>query len=503
MLLIAPLGLFLLACVLYPMLALLTRGVNLAFSAFMLERLIVTLGQALLSSGIILVLALIFGSLLGRYAFRGKTWLEAVLGVPFVVPVLVAGLGLLSLFGERGWFIKLEGTLWLVLLANVFYNLGLAIRLVMSSFQSLELEAVARLEGANTWQVWRFVTLPTALPSALIGAGFAFLYTFASFGIPLLLGGTAFSTLEVEMYQSVQRLELENASGLALLQLFFTLSAAWMVTSFEQRNSLALEFDSQKPSPKGWTRVVLWCAVGFLWLLTLLPLFAVALKSVSSSDGLSLIHYQNLFEASSSVFSSNLGAALWNNLRFAVLALLLAIPLGVSYALGVWRDKNGFLDAISLLPLAFSSTVLGVALIVAYPNLVASLPLLIAVYALSAYPLITRAMLGGLRQIEPSVLEAASLDGANLWQQFRFIVLPLTEHALRSGIALGFAVVIGEFAATLMLSRPEWATLTTMIYQRLARPNQIGEACALAMILLFLSLAGFLLIGSRSKQSLQ
>ncbi|MEY4531693.1 MAG: hypothetical protein RLZZ156_2414, partial [Deinococcota bacterium] len=83
------------------------------------------------------------------------------------------------------------------------------------------------------------------------------------------------------------------------------------------------------------------------------------------------------------------------------------------------------------------------------------------------------------------------------WQEFRFILLPLIEAAVRSGIALAFAVVIGEFAATLMLSRPEWATLTTMIYQRLARPNQMGEASALAMILLLLSLSGFLLLGWR------
>ncbi len=502
MLFAAPLLLFLLACVLYPMLVLLVRGVNLALNVFMLERLIVTLTQALLSSGIILLLALVFGSLLGRYTFRGKAWLEALLGVPFVVPILVAALGFLSLFGARGWIYKLEGTLWLVLLANIFYNLGLAIRLVINSLatQSLELEWVARLEGANAWQVWRFVTLPTALPSALIGAGLAFLYTFASFGIPLLLGGSGFATLEVEMYQSVQRLELENASGLALLQLLFTLSAAWLVTGFERRSSQAQEFDSFRPTATGWTRVGLWLVVGFLGLLTLMPLLAVALKSVLNADGFTLIHYQNLFETSSRIFSSNLGAALWNNLRFAVLALLVAVPLGVSYALGVWRSQNRILDTLSLLPLSVSSTVLGVAFIVAYPRLVASLPLLIAVYALSAYPLITRAMLSALRRIEPSLLEATSLDGANTWQQFRYIILPLTEHALRSGVALGFAVVIGEFAASLMLSRPEWATLTTMIYQRLSRPNQMGEASALAMILLGLSLAGFLLIGSRGKR---
>ncbi len=501
MLLSIPLLLFLLFCLVIPTLTLLARGINLQVftNPFILERLAMTLLQASLSSLLVLVLALMFGSFFSRFSFRGKPWLEAILSIPFVVPVLVAGLGFLGLFGAKGWIYNLEGTLWLVLLANIFYNLGLAIRFVMTALgsRSLELEDVARLEGATTWQVWRFVTLPLALPSAFIGAGFTFLYTFASFGVPLLLGGSVFATVEVEMYLSIQRLELEVAAGLALLQFLITFGAAWLVTSFEGRHSQSQNFDAYRPKATGWTRGALIGSIGFLVLLTFAPLLTVLIKSVWSPTGLTLRHYQQLFAVSSSVFQISLSTAIWNNLRFAALALAVAIPLGISYALAVWRSKNNFLDALSLLPLAISSTLLGVAYLVSYPSLSASLPLLIAVYALTAYPLITRATLAALRQLEPEMLQAASLDGANRWQEFWFILLPLIEPSIRSGIALAFAVVVGEFAATLMLSRPEWATLTTLIYQRLARPNQIGEASALAVLLLLLSLSGFWLLAWR------
>jgi thiamine transport system permease protein len=501
MLLAAPLLLFLLFCLVIPILTLLARGINLEVlsNPFILERLAITLFQSSLSSLLVLVLALFFGSIFSRYSFRGKALLEATLSLPIVVPVLVASLGFLNLFGSRGWIYNLEGTLWLVLLANIFYNLGLAIRFVMTALgsQSLELEYVARLEGATTWQVWRFVTLPLALPSALIGAGFTFLYTFASFGVPLLLGGSAFATLEVEMFFSVQRYEIEVATGLGLLQFLITFSAAWLVTMFERRNSHSQNFDSYRPKATGWTRVALIGSIGFLVLLTFAPLITVALKSIWSPNGVTLIHYFELFADSNSIFESSLGTAIWNNLRFAGMALLIAVPLGIGYALSVWRSKNNFLDTISLLPLAISSTLLGVAYIIAYPNLTASLPLLIAVYVLTAYPLVTRATLSALRQLEPHIFEAARLEGVNKWQEFWFILLPLIEASVRSGIALAFAVVIGEFAATLMLSRPEWATLTTLIYQRLSRPNQIGEASALAMLLLLLSLSGFLLLSWR------
>ncbi len=504
MLWLVPHLLFLGLVLVYPMLNLLARGVDFAVltEPFILERLGVTLLQASLSSLLVLGLGLMAGSLLARYSFRGKALLEAVLSLPFVVPVMVASLGFLSLFGSRGWLVNLEGTLWLVLLANVFYNLGLTIRFVMAGLrlQSLELEDIARLEGATAWQVWRFVTLPAALPSALIGTGFTFLYTFASFGIPLLLGGTAFATLEVEMFLQIQRLELGTASALALLQLLVSISAAFAVTYLERQHTHSQTLDEFRPRAKGWTRVVLGLMILGLLFLTFAPLLAVAVRSLTDSSGFTLIHYQKLFTTSSSVFSLDLGTAIWNNLRFALLSLALAVPLALSYALALWRKPNKFFDALSLLPLAVSSTVLGVGLIVSYPKFTASLELLIAVYVLSAYPLITRAFLNALRRIEPNLLEAASLDGAGLREQFRFVIFPLTASALGSGMALGFAVVVGEFAATLMLQRPEWATLTTLIYQRLSRPNQIGEASALAMILLLLSCMGFLLIAAWARQ---
>jgi thiamine transport system permease protein len=476
---------FLSALIVYPLAVLLARGIEFSawLNPYMLERFSMTLLQASLSGLVIFGLALGGGSLLGRYRFWGKAWLEAWLGVPFVVPVMVSGLGFLALFGARG-LVNLEATLWLVLAANVFYNLGTAMRLVMNAPHNPELEAVARLEGANSWQVWRFVSVPLALPAALLGAGLAFLYCFASFAVPLLLGGIRFATLEVEMYQAVQRLELETASALALVQAGLMLLVGLAVTTLERHNAHATEWTAIKPLARGSTQIWIGTVVGLLLLTTLLPLGAVLWRSLSNENGFTLQHFAKVAANSDQVL-----AAVWNNLRFAGMALLVALPLGVLCANLIWRSA-GWLDAVSLLPLTVSSTVLGVGLIVAYPELAAQLPLLVGVYALSAFPLVTRAMLQGLRSLDPSLLEAAHLDGANGFASWRFVILPLTQAQLRGGVGLGFAVVVGEFAATLMLSRPEWSTLSTLIYQRLSRPNQLGEACALAVVLLGLTLLG-------------
>jgi thiamine transport system permease protein len=63
-------------------------------------------------------------------------------------------------------------------------------------------------------------------------------------------------------------------------------------------------------------------------------------------------------------------------------------------------------------------------------------------------------------------------------------------------MAFAAATALGEFAITLFLSRPEWATLTTLIYQRLGRPGaaNLDAALVLACLLMALALLVFWLI---------
>jgi thiamine transport system permease protein len=219
-----------------------------------------------------------------------------------------------------------------------------------------------------------------------------------------------------------------------------------------------------------------------------------------ANGGLTLAHYLALLTVGNGIYSSDLGLAIFNNLRFAGLALLIAVPLGLTHAFAVWRTGSKVLDALSILPLMVSATLLGVAYIVSFSAQTSSLWLLIAAYALTAYPFVTRAALTALRALEPGTLEAARADGAGRWALLRFVTLPIIAPALRVGVAFAFAVVIGEFGATLVLQRPEWATLTTLIFEKLSRPAGLGEASALSSVLLLLTATGFWAIG-RSRSS--
>jgi thiamine transport system permease protein len=497
-----PLLVFLAVMLVFPVASLLLQGVTGSAllevwrSPYFLERLGWTVWQAGVSTGLTVLLGVPAAVLFSRYEFVGREALQVLLGVPFVVPVIVAGIGFLALFGSRGLLVNLTETPWLVLLANLFYNYGLVVRSVTASLETMDrdLESVARLEGAGSWAVWRFVTIPFAAPAILSSAMLVFLYCFASFGVPLLLGGVRYATLEVEIYQSVTRLELSTAGALALLQLLVTGAAALLYARLSATSKLAVEFNPNRAQPNGAARVWLGLHATFAVTLTLAPVAAVLWRSMWA-DGFTLQHYLALLEVSDSVFSSSLTAALWNNLRFVALALLIAVPLGVTHAVAVWRTRSAWLDAVSLLPLTVSATLLGVAYIATYPTLASSLWLLIAAYATSAYPFVTRAVVYGLRALDIGALEAARVDGASTLELARFIALPLLSSSLRVGVSFAFAVVIGEFGATLVLQRPEWATLTTMVFERLGRPGQLGEACALASVLLGVTAIGFWGIG--------
>ena len=504
-----PLLLALGALLVYPIALLLTQGLTVAAlqqvwtDPYLLERLGWTLLQALVSSGLIALLGGSAGLVFARFEFRGRHVLEALLGLPFVVPVIVAGIGFLALFGARGWVYNLSDTPYLMLLANLFYNYGIVARSVSSAVSGMnrDFENAARLEGATSWQVLRFVTLPFALPALYSSAGLVFLYCFASFGVPLLLAPPQYATLEVEIYSAVLRLDLGTAGALSVAQLLCTGAATLLYTGAGARAAgLALTGSPSRVPARGLSRVWLALHIAFALTLTLAPLIAVLWRSLESATGtLTFAHYLALFEAGSSIYSSDLGLALFNNLRFAGLALLIAVPLGVTHAFAVWQTRSKLLDALSLLPLMVSATLLGVAYIVTFTVQTAQLWLLIAAYALVSYPFVTRAGLTALRALEPNTLEAARVDGAAGWALLRFVTLPIIAPTLRVGVAFAFAVIIGEFGATLILQRPEWVTLTTLIVGKLSRPAGLGEASALSSLLLLLTATGFWVIGrSRS-----
>lgn len=473
-------------------------GVNLSIwqDPYFLGRLSWTLLQA----GATALLALLLGAplayLLSRYELPGKRSFLRLLLLPFVTPTLVAVLGLSALAGPQGYLTRLTGldiseTPALLLWGNLFFNLPVMIRLAYGGFSRVSpaLLGAARTLGASGLRAAWDIALPLALPGLAAGFVLVFLYSALSFGLPLSLGGEKYATLEVEIYTlTALQLRLSEASALIVGQLMLTLLATWAYTLLT-RGAVG-GGGRTLPKAAGGAR---WLTLGLMTLTALLcfsPLLAVMLRGFTGQGGLTLAHWQSLW------VSEDTPLMLGNTLRFGVLALAAATLLGGLYALGAWLARSRLLDTVSLLPLMVSPVSLAVGYLLAYPQLSATLPMLIAAYTLLALPLLVRSLLPALRAIAPRLFEAARSLGASPLTVHRSVTWPLARPALRGGAALALATVLGEFGATLVLTRPEWATLSTGLYERLGRPGErnLGEACALATILLLLSALAFTLL---------
>jgi len=135
-------------------------------------------------------------------------------------------------------------------------------------------------------------------------------------------------------------------------------------------------------------------------------------------------------------------------------------------------------------------------LLLLYPELSASLVMLLGAYTVLAYPFVARGVASSLDALDPNVLNAARTLGASPLCLWWTTELPLVAVALRRGMAFAAATAMGEFAVTLFLSRPEWITLTTLIYQRLGRPGSanLDSAMVLSCVLMLLALLAFVVI---------
>lgn len=495
-----------------------------------------TFWQAALSTVLTLAVGLPAAFLLARYRFRGKGLLRALSGVPFVLPTLVVAAAFDALLGPRGWVnvaamsafgldsppLQFVNTFGAILVAHVFYNLTIVLRLVGDFWARLSprIEQAARSLGANPWQVFSRVTLPTIMPALAAAALLVFIFDFTSFGVILVLGGPRFATLETEIYyQTVALFDLPTAGALALVQLLCTLALTISYTRLSVRLSRPVDLRAPRtaalPFP---TRRAKWAAAGFLILLAFFfaaPLGGLAFRSVSrlgaergqaaAAPGLTLDYYTGLTEdPRGNIFFASPGEAIRTSLVYAGSTVALALAIGLPAAWGLARRQDALLsrllDPLLMLPLGTSAVTLGLGFIVALntpPLDLRTSPLLVPLaHTLVALPFVVRSLTPALRSVRPRLRQAAAVLGAAPAQVLRYIDLPLVGRALLVAAVFAFAISLGEFGATALIARPEYPTIPVLIYRLLAQPGAItyGQAMALSTILMLVAGGGMLAI---------
>lgn len=472
--------------------------------AYLRQRWLWSCLQAALTCGLTLLLGLPLAWVLARREFAGRAWVLRALMLPFVVPTVVAALGILALLGPNGWLAAcggpdLQGTPWLLLYGNVFFNLCLVVRAGVQGLEQVSTAryGVARTLGATPWRAFWRVEWPAMAPWLMSALCLVFVYCFSGFGLALMLGGQAYATVEVEIYTLVaHELQLGTASVLALWALWPMATVALGYALLQRAQAAPQRADTlARRAPQGlaqWLAVAL--ALGVLGLCCGLPLLALLIEALGhvgnpwaagSAGGVGGVG--GVEEGWAVLWAEDSVAALWNTLRFSGMALALATLLGVLHALAAQHAL--LLRALAYAPLVVSPVVVGFGMLLLYPTWTASLGLLVVAYALLAYPFVAQSLAAALDSLPANLGDVARTLGATPRRVFWRVTFPLLLPALRRGMAFAAATAVGEFAVTLFLSRPEWATLSTLVYHYLGRPGEANRSAALLLSCLLMALA--------------
>jgi thiamine transport system permease protein len=302
-----------------------------------------TCWQALLSTALTLAAALPAAYVFARFRFPAKKLLLGLTTIPFVLPTVVVAaafdalLGphgvvngaLMALFGLAKAPFDLQHSLTMILLAHLFYNFTVGLRIIGGYWAQLprNLEASACMLGASPWQVFRRITLPLLRPAIWSAALLIFIFCFSSFGVILILGGPRMATLEVEIYrQTLHLFNLPMAAVLALVQIGFTFAIMGAYTRLQRRSTIAVTpslAGTDAHPPEGWgERLLVGSVLAAMALYLGAPLAALLLRSLTTAQGLALTYYRQLFHnpAQSFIFVPPI-QAIGNSLLFAGLAL--------------------------------------------------------------------------------------------------------------------------------------------------------------------------------------
>ncbi len=484
-----------------------------------------TFWQAALSTLLTLMAALPGAYVFARFRFAGKQVVQAFTTIPFVLPTVVVAAAFRALLGRKGLIntalmaglgldsppIQLDHSLWIILLAHVFYNYTVVLRIVGGFWAQLDprLAEGARMLGASPWQSFCRITLPLLGPAVFAAALLVFVFCFCSFGVILILGGPRFATLEVAIYrQAVHLFNLPLAAILSLIQILFTFGLMWIYTGLQRRFSQARFSGSgfaPPARPVRWReRLMVWANLSFILGFLGLPLLALVLRSLSSPDGLTPRFYQALFEnPDQSIFFVPPWQAVANSLGFAGLTLVAALILGglaAGYLAGDKGSWGGFLDPLFMLPLSTSAVTLGFGFIIALDrpplDLRGSIWLVPIGHSLVAFPFVVRSLLPALKAIPRQLQEAARILGAAPWQVRWHVDRPLMARALIVGAVFAFTVSLGEFGATVFIARPQTPTMPLAIYRFLGQPGSLnyGQAMAMSSLLMGITAVGFLFL---------
>jgi iron(III) transport system permease protein len=479
-------------------------------------------------------LGLVFALVVTRTGFRFGKWLRAMTLLPIITPPFVIGLAIILLFGLSGivtttiadvtggqptrWIYGFTGVFIAQLLA--FTPIAFLVLIGVVEGVSPSMEEAAQTLRAGRWHTFRTVSLPLMRPGLANAFLLGFIESMADFGNPLVLSGN-FDVLSTEIFFAIVGAQNDagRAAVLAMVLLFFTLIAFYLQRFWLGKKSyttLTGKGDSgHHPLLPPALRYVLFAIAGIWTLFTLVVYFIIIYGSFVEVWGLrnnlTFDHYIRAFSVRWNEhglqFSGAAWDSFWTTLQISAISAPLTAAIGLLTAYLLVRQRFAGKQAFeftTMLSFAVPGTVIGVSYIVAFNvppiELTGTGLILILSFIFRNMPVGVRAGVASMSQLDKSLDEASLTLGANSWQTFRKIVLPLLRPAILAALVYSFVRAMTAISAVIFLVSARYDMATSYIIGRVEN-NDYGMAIAYSTVLIvvmFAAIALFqLLVGKR------
>jgi len=471
-----------------------------------------TLTVSVGGAALAIVLGGAFALLVSLTDVRAKKPLVFCFMTPLLIAPQVTALAWINLLGPNSTLLRAIGLAPAPGTAHPLYGPGGIILLlgieqapvvflaVRAGLRALprDLVEAAQASGAAPWRIVRTIVLPLAMPSFAAGGMLAFVGSIGNFGIPAFLGIPAgFTVLVTLIYQRLAGFGTSVLSEVATLSLFLALIALgglalnnWLA---RRRDVRVTAWTTATPewSLGGYRRLVEGACWTGLFVVLALPFAALLATALVPAIGVSLsaqtatlanFHFV-LFDYAATrrafVNSASLAA------MASVMLVLVSVPLGYSLA-GRRASVRQAVAFVAELPYAVPGVVLAIAMILC---LLRPLPLIglslystiwiILVAYLSRFMLLAlRPVTNALRQIDPSLDEAARMSGARYVRRVATVIMPMVAPSAVAGGMLVFLMAFNELTVSALL----WSSGSETVGVVLFSLEQAGEAVAAAAV---------------------
>jgi len=445
---------------------------------------------------------------LTRYSFPGRGVLSALAYLPFTLPPLVGVLSFYYLIGRDGVLLRLLQYFgldnaavpgpWAILLIHTYSFYVFFYAMVSAALETLDRGPIegARTLGAGRLRVFFRVTVPMLLPAVLGAALLTFMSSGASFSAPYFFGGD-FPMLSVVIFN--ERSQFNNDAAVTLTVVLGLVSLGGVLLFRGARAAGGVASKGVRVPIRGRAGRVLAAVVAWLCVVVVLipHVTIVWLSFVSYRDWhTEMIPWRMTLENYGTLFREvRAFRPILNSLWMSGLATAATLVVGLPAAYLIARRRPGcrWLNILVMIPWALPGTVIAMNLIVAFNdrwlpvyNTVWMLPL---AYFVRSVPLLTRMAGAVIEPFDATLIEAGRTLGAPVLTCFRRIVLPLIAPAVAAGMALVFAMSLGEFVASILLYLPGNIPIAVQI--NMEWRASVGAAFAYSVLLMGLAGAAF------------